>query len=228
MKWTHKNRVDEQERNHSSLYGEEVNYKQGDVDMTEMKDWKHDAEYISYIESGESAAVFIVRDIVNSIDTKGKWVDVISLNTYYKRGTNNQMAFNWIIVELFPRKIQPKYDGNDSAYNRYLTWVTAHDDIAKQRQAGFHGEKYLVLCHLYNKNKNKFTKRTIIARKYWEPMEAYRPMVVKDPIDPKWEYRIQTVKKVNSKQVSYIQNNEWELEEKIRKNGKPTLEVLGL
>lgn len=196
--------------------------------MPEMKDWKHDSEYISYIESGESAAVFIVRDIVNSIDTKGKWVDVISLNTYYKRGAGDRMAFNWIIVELFPRKMQPKYDKNDSAHNRYLTWVTAHEDIAKQRQAGFHGEKYLVLCNLYNKNKNKFTTHTIIARKYWEPMEAYRPMDVKDPVDPEWEYRIQAIKKVNAKQVSYIQNHEWELEEKIRENGKPTLAILGL
>ena len=196
--------------------------------MPEMKDWKHDTEYISYIESGESAAVFIVRDIVNSIDTKGKWVDVISFNTYYKRGAGNRRAFNWIIVELFPRKMQPKYDKNDSAHNRYLTWVTAHEDIAKQRQAGFHGEKYLVLCNLYNKNKNKFTTHTIIARKYWEPMEANRPMEVKDPVDPEWEYRIQAVKKVNAKQVSYIQNHEWELEEKIRENGKPTLAILGL
>lgn len=196
--------------------------------MPEMKDWKHDSEYISYIESGESAAVFIVRDIVNSIDTKGKWVDVISLNTYYKRGAGDRMAFNWIIVELFPRKMQPKYDKNDSAHNRYLTWVTAHEDIAKQRQAGFHGEKYLVLCNLYNKNKNKFTTHTIIARKYWEPMEAYRPIEVKNPVDPEWEYRIQAVKKVNAKQVSYIQNHEWELEEKIRENGKPTLAILGL
>lgn len=94
--------------------------------MQEMNDWKHDAEYISYIESGESAAVFIVRDIVNSIDTRGKWVDVISLNNYYKRGAGSKMAFNWIIVELFPRKMQTKYDKNDSAHNRYLTWITAH------------------------------------------------------------------------------------------------------
>lgn len=196
--------------------------------MPEMKDWRHDAEYISYIKSGESAAVFIVRDIVNSIDTNGKWVDVISLNSYYKRGAEGRMAFNWIIVELFPRKMQPKYDKNDSAHNRYLTWVTAHEDIARQRQTGFHGDKYLILCNLYNKNRNKFTTHTIIARKYWEPMEAYRPMEVKNPIDPKWEYRIQAVKKVNAKQVSYIQNHEWELEEKIRENGKPTLAILGL
>ena len=59
-------------------------------------------------------------------------------------------------------------------------------------------------------------------------MEAYRPMEVKDPVDPEWEYRIQAVKKVNAKQVSYIQNHEWVLEEKIRENGKPTLAILGL
>ena len=46
--------------------------------MSEIKDWKHDAEYISYVESGE-AAVFIVRDLVRSIETKDKWVDVISI-----------------------------------------------------------------------------------------------------------------------------------------------------
>ena len=76
--------------------------------MPEMKEWEYDPEYISYIDSGESEAVFIVRDIVNSIDTKGKWIDVISLNKYYKRGAGYRMAFNWIIVELFPRKMQPK------------------------------------------------------------------------------------------------------------------------
>lgn len=193
-----------------------------------MKDWKHDDDYINYIESGESAAVFIVRDIVKSINTKGKWVDVVSLNTYHKKGAGDRMAFNWIIVELYPRKMQPQYDKNDWAHNRYLTWVTAHEDIAKQRQAGFHGEKYLVLCNLFNKNKNKFTTHTIIARKYWEPMEAYRPMEVKNPVVPEWEYRIQTVKKVNSEQVSYIQDHEWELEKKICENGKPTLAILGL
>lgn len=59
-------------------------------------------------------------------------------------------------------------------------------------------------------------------------MEAYRPMEIKDPVDPDWEYRIQAVKKVNDKQVNYITNHEWEIEDKIRENGKPTLELLGL
>ncbi|MCM1212458.1 MAG: hypothetical protein NC318_12740 [Blautia sp.] len=196
--------------------------------MSKRKEWKYDTDYISYIESGESAAVFIVRDIVNSVDTKGKWIDVISLNTYAKKGAGSRKAFNWIIVEIFPRKMTPKYDSQDLAHNKYLTWVTACEDIEKQRQAGFHGKKYLVLCNLCNKNKNIFITRTIIAKKYWEPMDAYRPMEKKEPVKPEWEYRIQAVKKVNSKQVKYIEDHEWELEEKIRKNGKPTLEILGI
>ena len=133
-------------------------------------DWRQDKDYLDYIDSGESAAVYIVKNIVKSLDTKNMWVDVVSINTYYKRGSGN-IAFNWIVVELFPRKIKPKYD-TDPDYNRYLTWLTAHEDIEKQRDSGFHGEKFLVLCDLYDKNKNKFTTHTVIAKKYWEPMEA--------------------------------------------------------
>lgn len=47
--------------------------------------------------------------------------------------------------------------------------------------------------------------RTIIARKYWEPMEAYLPMKIKEPLNPEWEYRIQAEKKVKSMQVQYIE-----------------------
>ena len=99
-------------------------------------DWRHDKDYLDYIDSGESAAVYIVKNIVKSLDTKNMWVDVVSINTYYKRGSGN-IAFNWIVVELFPRKIKPKYD-TDPDYNRYLTWLTAHEDIEKQRDSGFH------------------------------------------------------------------------------------------
>ena len=53
-------------------------------------------------------------------------------------------------MELFPQKIKPKYD-TDPDYNRYLTWLTAHEDIEKQRDSGFHGEKFLVLCDLYER-----------------------------------------------------------------------------
>ena len=38
----------------------------------------YSTEYISYVENGESAAVFITRDIAKDVPTKGMWVDVIS------------------------------------------------------------------------------------------------------------------------------------------------------
>lgn len=197
------------------------------VDM-EREKWKHDTEYISYIESGESAAVFIVRDIVNSIDTRGKWIDVISLNTYYKSGADGRKAFNWIIVELFPRNIKPHYDKKDPLHNKYLTWKAANEDISIQRAKGYNGPKYLVLCDLFNKNKKKYRYRTITARMYWEPVEAHRPMKIREQVEPEREYRIRAVTKVNIKQVDYIRRYEYELEDKIRENGRPSLEILGL
>ena len=66
----------------------------------------------------------------------------------------------------------------------------------------------------------------MIAKKYWEPMEAYRSMEIKTPIAPKWKYQIRAVKKDNAKQVRYIVEHEFELEEKIRKNRWPTLRIL--
>jgi len=38
---------------------------------------KYDAEYIAYVKNGESAAVFITRDIAKEILTDGMWVAVI-------------------------------------------------------------------------------------------------------------------------------------------------------
>lgn len=46
---------------------------------------KYDSKYISYVKDGNSAAVFIIRDIVKSIDTKRKWIDIIE-----KKGNKNR------------------------------------------------------------------------------------------------------------------------------------------
>ena len=63
---------------------------------------------------------------------------------------------------------------------------------------------------------------------YWEPVEAYRPMTKKKRVAPEWEYKIRAVKVVNMNQVAYIRKHESELEGKIRDNGRPTLEILGI
>lgn len=62
----------------------------------------YSTEYISYVENGESAAVFITRDIAKDVPTKGMWVDVISADKKDRR--DGRWDFNSFIVELFPRK----------------------------------------------------------------------------------------------------------------------------
>ena len=102
--------------------------------------------FIDYYESGEAAAVHVVRDCAAAVNTTGKWIDVISVNTFETQ-FEGRIGFNWIIVELFSRIHQPKYT-DDREYNRYLTWHAAHDDIAQHRSKNHHGEKFIVICKL--------------------------------------------------------------------------------
>ena len=44
--------------------------KEGDT-LSNQNKIKYDSAYISYVANGDSAAVFIVRDVVRSIDTSG-------------------------------------------------------------------------------------------------------------------------------------------------------------
>ena len=50
--------------------------------MKNNKKRKYDDEYIAYINSGESSAVFIVRDVCKSIDTTGFWIDITNMSAY--------------------------------------------------------------------------------------------------------------------------------------------------
>lgn len=117
-----------------------------------MSKKKYDAAYISYVESGESAAVFIVRDIVRSIDTTGKWIDVLSLEGCENK--DRRWDFKYIDVELFPRKRHPKYPANASEEDKkYITWKTANEDIACQRSHGYKGPKFRVYPKLVKRTK---------------------------------------------------------------------------
>ena len=115
---------------------------------------KYDAEYISYVESGESAAVFVARDIVRAIDTTGKWIDVSDLDGY--KNWDDRWDFEHFTFELFPRKTQPKYPAGASEEDKkYITWKTAREDIARQRQQGYRGARYKICPKLVNRNKGK-------------------------------------------------------------------------
>ena len=115
---------------------------------------KHDAAYISYVESGESAAVFVARDIVRSIDTNGKWIDVLDYDG--DKNWDYQWEFEYFTFELFPRKTRPKYPKEATEEDiKYITWKTAHADINMQRRQGYRGVRFKIFSKLVNRNKGK-------------------------------------------------------------------------
>lgn len=130
---------------------------------------KYDAAYIRHVESGESAAVFVARDIVKSIDTTGKWIDVLDLDE--RKNRDGQRDFKYFTIELFPRKIQPKYPAKaDEEDKKYITWQTAHEDIDRQRRQGYRGARFKICPKLVNRNKRKD--------------------------NPKWDYAILSIKRL--------------------------------
>ena len=174
-----------------------------------MKKWYErfeDEEFNRYNTTGEATAVHIVRDLAIDVNTTGKWIDVISMNKFDPLYLDcNKMGFNWIIVELFPRITQPDYT-DDIEYNKYLCWHAAHDDINTHRAKNHHGEKFLVLCKLFLKQKK-------IA---WGQERLI------------YDYKIIAYHKIQQKQISYIEQNAEEIISRIKKKGKPTLPMFGI
>ena len=172
--------------------------------MTKNKNQKikYSAEYILYLANGESVAVFITRDIVNSINTSGKWIDVIELQG--RENMYGKWSFKKIIVEIFPRKINPVYPKEATIETKkFITWETAHRDIEMQRSKGVKGIKYEIIPKLINLNKGKYEEVDAL----WDirlgswvdcewrdyPCEIRKRKI---PLKPKWEYKILSVKKL--------------------------------
>jgi len=170
--------------------------------VSEKKKIKYDAAYISYVNNGESAAVFITRDIAANVPTAGKWIDVIEMDTKGRR--DDRWDFNYFIVELFPRKTKPVYppDAYDEE-KKYITWQTAHKDIADLRSRGYHGPRYKVVPKLVNRHKGKYYTKTAAWNKtfeQWVPDKWFNSSCEwrekKIPVKPKWEYEIVSLKKL--------------------------------
>lgn len=163
---------------------------------------EYDSEYISYVENGDSAAVFIVRDIVESIDTSGMWIDVTKTDGY--KNKYDKWDFSNIKIELFPRKTKPIYpQGAGIEEKKYITWKTANQDISIQKAQGYRGKKYIICPKLVNKNQGK----TKIVEKIWnKKFEQYVPKdwwtpdcevhKKKVPVKPSWEYHIISIKRL--------------------------------
>ena len=166
---------------------------------------KYDAEYIRYVEHGESAAVFITRDIVKSIKTKGKWIDVLTVDG--QMNDYGRWDFKSFSVELFPRKTQPVYpEWASDEEIRYITWQTAHADIANLRSKGYIGVKFEIFPKLVNLNRGKFRTEQAIwnkafngwvpnfPEKYFTSSCEWRERKV--PLKPKWDYHILKIRRL--------------------------------
>lgn len=140
--------------------------ERNDITMSKKKKIKYDSMYIAYVASGESAAVFIIRDVCRSIDTTGFWIDITNKSAC--KNENGKWNFDFIDCELFPRITKPDYS---CCFNeKYVTWLTAHNDIILHKKQGYKGRKYRVVPLLYNKST--------------------------DPTKPDWQYTIKSVNKL--------------------------------
>ena len=176
--------------------------KEGDV-LSNQNKIKYDSAYISYVANGDSAAVFIARDIVRSIDTSGMWIDVISTSGY--KNEFGKWDFSSITIELFPRKTKPIYPKYASIEDKkFITWKTANEDIAKQRSQGYRGKKFIICPKLVNKNQGKTkTIEMIWNKKFgqyvpkdWARSSDCEVHKKKVPIEPAWEYHIISIKRL--------------------------------
>lgn len=162
----------------------------------------YSAEYISYVQNGESAVVYITRDIAKDIPTKGMWVDVI--HTDKKGRHDGRWDFRSFTVEIYPRKTKPVYPQSASEEEKkYITWQTAQKDIETQKKLKYRGPRYEVHPILVNRNKDKYvTKKAAwnVTFGQWVPNEWFSSSCEwrdkKVPVKAEWEYEIVSVKKL--------------------------------
>lgn len=169
-------------------------------------------EYFDYAKSEEATIVYITKNLVDSLNTKNKWIDVVSFDRYSSKG--GKFAFNYMIVELFERKIQPNYPKSASInIKKAITWRTAHDDILKQRSNGIRGTMYLITCKLINKNRGK---KEIRLLPYWNEEYGGFDYTGRVPtttisrefdMEPAWHYIITGKQKINLQQFNTIQEH---------------------
>lgn len=180
-----------------------------------MKNYNNEevlVQYFDYMKSEEATVVFIVKNLVADVDTKKKWIDVVNFDTYGTRG--DKIAFNFMVVELFDRKLFPKYPKDAGiSLKKAITWKTAHDDIAMQHSKGVKGIKFLITCKLFDENRGKKETRLL---PYWN--EEYggfdytgrvktTTIAKQFNLEPKWSYKITGVRKISDNQFKFMCKN---------------------
>ena len=182
--------------------------------------WRHDPEYIAYCTHGDSAAVFIFRDIVKSVSTSGYWIDIVEKvvrNHYegfkeYSKGGHlleirrDAHDFEYFVGELFPRKTDPVYTKSmTDDEKKHLTWKTAMADIHKQRDEGYVGRKYKICPVLEMKTvqtKSEVVQYLSSSDMKWHDEDKFKGEFLKKrtierlTVETKPDYKIKSVKKI--------------------------------
>lgn len=191
-------------------------------------------DYQDYVHSDEALIVYLVRKYVDKIETKSMWIDVINfdawainkkwgINREWESNDKKKKSFNYFVIELFKRKINPIYP-NEKEYSekekdnyiricKALTWEASHTDIKQQRENGKRGPMYLVICPVRNKNRGKKYKK---AFPFWN--EAYggfdytgnAPTTTIYKIvdmDPDWDYVLIGSTKIDDHKLKMIKEN---------------------
>ncbi|MFA9397875.1 MAG: hypothetical protein ACERKV_06380 [Clostridiaceae bacterium] len=169
-------------------------------------------EYLDYSKSEEATIVYFVKNLVNNLDTKNKWVDVVNFDIWGSK--DNKPAFNYIIVKLFEKRIYPKYPKEaDLQLRKAITWATSHHDIEQQKVNGIRGQMFLITCYLYDENKGK--KEIKYFDNWNEEYGGYdftgiSPTTTisrKVSLQPKWKYKITGKKEIDDSRYQYIKEN---------------------
>ncbi len=157
--------------------------------------------YLRYLKSDEATAVYFVKNLESSIETKEKWIDVIYSEKY--PDCDGKPAFKILTIELFKRKIKPKYPKDaDEMLKKAITWKAAHDDIQTQRSNGIRGPVYQITGCSYNKNRGKFVTKLF---DFWNEEYGGFDHTGKVPTttiarrvkkEPKFVYRILGIKRI--------------------------------
>ncbi|MBP3760780.1 MAG: hypothetical protein J6I55_04830 [Ruminococcus sp.] len=182
--------------------------------------WRHDPEYIAYCTHGDSAAVFIFRDIVKSVSTSGYWIDIVDIvgrNHYegfkeYSKGgrlleiRRDAHDFEYFVGELFPRKTDPVYTKSmTDDEKKYETWKTAMADIHEQRDEGYVGRKYKICPVLEMKTvqtKSEVVQYLSSSDMKWHDEDKFKGEFLKKrtierlTVETKPDYKIKSVKKI--------------------------------
>lgn len=128
--------------------------------------------YEDYVHSNEALGVYIIRDVVKKINTKGYWIDIVK----HDNNTPNNYGDRYspdlhIVCRLYPRITKPVYPPKPITDDDYLlelwqreidaiTWKVSHGDIDFWKCEGYTGYKKTVVCYYEKYSFEENTKNT--------------------------------------------------------------------